>query len=237
MQTLTRANNNPAPAGDKPHRVLIVDDHPLVREGLANLIRAEPDLVISGEAGSVNEALQAIAKNRPDVLLLDLSLPGPNGMELIKDLRLRNGSPPVLVLSMHEESFYAERVLRAGARGYIMKQEPAARVIEALRTVLRGDLYLSPAIGARLLKTLIGGQRNPPERSGMQRLSDRELQVFECIGRGRTTQEISEQLHLSVKTIETYRAHIKLKLGLKNGTDLTHRAIRWVETEGLPEPN
>ena len=230
MQMTPRAILNHG-TGHKPFRVLIVDDHPLVREGLAKLIQETPDLELSGEAGDVKEALQAITGEKPDVLLLDLSLPGRNGIELIKDLHLRYPDLPVLVLSMHEESFYAERVLSAGASGYIMKQEPAAHVIEALRTVLQGAVYLSPAIGARLLKTIFSGHRNPQPRTSMERLSNRELQVFECIGQGLTTQEIAAQLHLSVKTIETYRAHVKLKLGFNNHTELTHQAIRWVEAE------
>ena len=213
----------------KSHRVLVVDDHPLVREGLSKLIQKDPALTLSGAVGSAVEALQAVVRKMPDVVLADLSLPGTNGLELIKDLRLRHPKLPVLVLSMHEESFYAERALRAGARGYIMKQAPGAQVIEALHTVLRGDLYLSQAIGATLLRTLVVGKKERPQRSGMEQLSDRELQVFECIGRGLTTQGIAAQLHLSVKTIETYRAHIKIKLGLTNSTALTHHAIRWID--------
>jgi DNA-binding NarL/FixJ family response regulator len=225
----TEVNADKNAAEQKPRRVLIVDDHPLVREGLVRIIRSAGGLDVSGEAGSIPEAMQAIAAQKPDMVLLDLSLPQGSGLELLKDLQIQHPDLPVLVLSMHDEKFYAERALRAGARGYIMKQEPSASVVEAIRTVLRGGLYVSPSISAGILEKFAGGSRDPEKQTGVERLSNRELQVFECIGHGRSTQEIASQLKLSIKTIQAHREHIKEKIGVRSSTDLAHHAIRWVE--------
>jgi len=211
--------------------VLLVDDHPLVREGIANLIRTTPELKVSAEVGNAEETLLALAKEVPDLVLLDISLPGKNGIELLKDMHARYPRMQVLVLSMHEETVYAERALRAGAHGYIMKQEPGAKVIEAIRCVLRGELYVSPAIAAHMLKQYVSNRQGLDTRTSIEKLSDRELQVFSSIGKGMSTQEIAEMFHLSVKTIQTYREHIKRKLGLRNATDLVHHATHWVESE------
>jgi len=213
-------------------RVFLVDDHPLVREGLATLIRATPDLVVSGEAGQADEACLKLAEDVPDLAMIDLSLPGMGGIDLIKEVRERFPQLRVLVLSMHEENMYAERVLRAGAHGYIMKQAPGPKIIEAVRTVLRGDVYVSPAIAARMLKLIVDGDAGSGRRSSVEELSNRELQVFTCIGMGKATQEIANELHLSVKTIQTYREHIKRKLALRNATDLIHYASQWVQSQG-----
>lgn len=215
----------------KERKILLVDDHPLVREGIATLIRATPDLRLSAEAGSAAEALQAIQDEMPDLVLLDISLPGTSGIELLKDLHARFPRLLVLVLSMHEESVYAERALRAGAQGYIMKQEAGAKVIEAVRCVLRGELYVSASLAARMVKLFVANKQGKDTRTSVERLSDRELQVYSFIGSGLSTQEVAEKLCLSVKTIQTYREHIKRKLGLRNATDLVHHATHWVENE------
>lgn len=212
-------------------KILLVDDHPLVREGIATLIRATPDLRISAEAGNAAEALQAIQDEMPDIVLLDISLPGTSGIELLKDLHARFPRLLVLVLSMHEESVYAERALRAGAHGYIMKQEAGAKVIEAVRCVLGGELYVSASLAARMVKLFVANKQGKDARTSVERLSDRELQVYSFIGSGLSTQEVAEKLCLSVKTIQTYREHIKRKLGLRNATDLVHHATHWVENE------
>ncbi len=212
-------------------RVVLVDDHPLVREGLAALIRTTSDLAVAGEVGNAAETLQLLESETPDLILLDLGLPGTSGIELLKDLRVRYPQVRVLVLSMHEESVYAERVLRAGAQGYIMKHEIGETILEAIRSVLRGELYVSPNIAAHMVKIFVGGKQGKDVRTGVEQLTDRELQVYTCIGKGMSTQDVAEHLHLSAKTIQTYREHIKRKLNLRNAMDLVHHAMHWVEAE------
>ncbi len=208
-------------------RVLVVDDHPVVRQGLRLLIDHESDLEVCAEAETVADALEAITKHKPDVAVVDLSLRGTSGLELIKDIRVRHADLPVLVLSMSDESVYAERVLRAGASGYLMKEAATDEVLTALRRVLDGGIYLSDAMASRLLAQLV---RGVPADGGspVDRLSDRELEVFGLIGRGLGTGEIARRLHLSPKTIETYRAHIKQKLNLADATELLQHAIYYV---------
>lgn len=218
-------------AGAAAKKVLIVDDHPIVRHGLAQLIGQEKDLAVCGEAGTYDEALAALARGLPDVVILDLSLPGPSGLSLLKRIRELYPELPVLVLSMHEESVYAERALRAGANGYVMKGQADSAVIEALRKVLAGELYLSPESSTRLLQQFLGRARGSVGPTGIERLSDRELEVFECIGRGLSSQKIAEKLGMSVKTVEVHRVHIKRKLGIENGAQLMREAVRWVERE------
>lgn len=223
--------------GESKKSILLVDDHPLVREGIATLIRTTPDLAIAAEAGSAAEALDALRAQQPDLVLLDITLPGANGIELLKDLHVRYPKMHILVLSMHEESVYAERALRAGAHGYIMKQEAGSKVIEAIRRVLSGELYVSPALAVRMVKLFVANKQGKDTRTSVERLSDRELQVYTHIGNGLSTQEIATKLCLSVKTIQTYREHIKRKLGLRNATDLVHHATHWVQNEmGSPLP-
>lgn len=212
--------------------VLLVDDHPLVREGLATMISATRDLVVVGEAGCANEAYQQLTTNVPDLVMIDLSMPGMNGIDLIKDVHEKFPRVRVLVLSMHEENVYAARALRAGAQGYIMKQASSAEIIEAVRTVLRGEVYVSPVVASRLLKMIADGDIGMRQRNSVDDLSNRELQVLTSIGNGLATQEIADQLHLNVKTIQTYREHIKRKLTLRNATDLTHYATQWVQSQG-----
>jgi DNA-binding NarL/FixJ family response regulator len=215
----------------KRKRIVLVDDHPIVRDGLAQLINRSGDLVVCAEAGDAAEALRLFDELRPDMAIVDISLKGVDGLELIKQARAQWPELRVLALSMHSEELYAERVLRAGARGYIMKQEARDGVLTAIRQVLAGDIYLSPALRTHLLRYVIGGQ-NKQGRLPMDTLSDRELAVLERIGRGRGTREISVELNLSVKTIESYRDHIKRKLNLHGAPQLVRYAVQWVQAGG-----
>lgn len=224
------AKKNPA-AAQKKQRLLIVDDHPMMREGLAQLINHEADLVVCGEAGSANEALDLVEKLKPELVLVDISLPDKGGLELIKDLQALHPALLMLVISMHDESLHAERVLRAGARGYIMKQEGGGKIMEAIRQVLAGQIYVSHKMSARILETF-SGRRAKASRSPIESLTDREFEVFRHIGQGIGTREIARRLSLSVKTVEVHRANIKQKLGLKGATELVRHAVRWVETSG-----
>jgi DNA-binding NarL/FixJ family response regulator len=208
-------------------RILIVDDHPVVRRGLRMLIDDEPDLFVCGEAGDADEAIRALDAKKPDLVIVDLSLKESSGLELIKRIKSRNAAAKMLVSSMFDESLYAERVLNAGALGYVSKQEAMEKVIEAIRCVLSGRVYLSAAMSDRMLHRL-ARDHQAIERSPVETLSDRELEVFEMIGRGRTTAEIAGQLHLSVKTVETHREKVKAKLGLKTAAELYQHAVRWV---------
>lgn len=208
-------------------RVAVVDDHPLFRERLCQLINNEPDMEVCGEAEGAEQALRLIRTATPDLAIVDIALKASSGLELIRSIKALSISVPVLVLSMHEESLYADRALRAGASGYITKSQEAGDVLMAIRAVLAGKVYLSPEMTADLLKNLgATGIRGVPR--SVDRLTDRELQVLELIGRGRTTREIAETLKLGVATIDTYRARIKEKMNFRNATDLVHFAIRWV---------
>ncbi len=222
-------NSMPRSAAE-PVRLLLVDDHPVVRKGLAQLIDGESDMAVCGEAETATEALAIVRQTEPDLAIIDISLKDSSGIELIKDLRARYPRLPVLVLSMHDESFYAERCLRAGAMGYVTKEEATETVLTAVRRILSGDLYLSEKMASKMLSVFVSGGRNS-SGSSIDRLSDRELEVFELIGRGLPTREVAEKLHLSVKTIESHRANIKRKLNLSNATELLQRAIQWVEVE------
>ncbi len=210
--------------------VFIVDDHPIVRDGLAELIGREAGLHVCGQAASGFQAMESLSGTQADILVVDLSLEDMNGLTLIKNLRSRSDTTPILVLSMHEENLYAERALRAGAQGYIMKREAPTKVIDAIRRVLAGNVYLSSELSSRLMQNLVGN-RGAAGILTVSRLSDRELEVYTLIGQGLKTREIAAKLNLSVKTIETYREHIKEKLGLKNATELVQNAIKWVHTE------
>lgn len=210
--------------------VLIVDDHPIMRQGLAQIIDQEPDLYACGEAENSLKALEAITQLQPDVAIVDITLKGRiGGIELIKDIKLRWPTLPVLVLSVHDESVYAERALRAGARGYIMKEEATSRVIKALRQVVAGKIYLSENMASRMLQKLVDPTADTV--SPVDSLSDRELEVFTLIGQGLSTRQIAEKLHLSVKTVETHRSRIKDKLHLQNASELTWHAIDWVQNQ------
>jgi len=207
--------------------VLIVDDHPIVRQGLALLINQEKDLEVCGQAGDAHEAMQAIRQLHPDMVIVDISLKDTSGMELIKDLKIQHPDLPVLTLSMHDEAVYGERALRAGARGYIMKQEATGKVVTAIRRVLAGEVYVSDGMAAKMVSKFVGGGTRTASAPA-DCLSDRELEVFRMIGEGFGTREMAEKLHLSIKTIETYRAHLKDKLGLQDANELLRSAIQWV---------
>jgi DNA-binding NarL/FixJ family response regulator len=208
-------------------RVLVVDDHPIVREGLAQMINREPDLAVCGDAADMHVALQLIETLKPDILIVDVSLDGPDGLDLLKHIRAHDPSLPVLILSMHDESIYAERALRAGANGYIMKQEATDRVLEALRRILNHEVYVSSRVANKMLQQFVGTAGNDKKHSSVDDLSDRELEVLRLIGAGHATRQIAEELHLSVKTVETYQAHLKEKLALRNSRELVQYATRW----------
>jgi DNA-binding NarL/FixJ family response regulator len=210
-------------------RLFILDDHPMMREGLAQLVNNEPDLTVCGEAGSAREALDAVASLGPDLMIADISLPDKNGIEVIKDLQTLHPHLPVLVISMHEESLYAERVLRAGGRGYIMKQEGGKKLMEAIRRVLSGQIYVSEKVSIRMLEGMSG--RHVKSSSPIEQLSDREFGILQLIGQGKGTREVAEQLHLSIKTVESHRANIKRKLNVKTASEMVRFAVRWIESQ------
>lgn len=214
------------PAGRKS-RIFLVDDHPIVRRGLADLINVEPDLKICGEADSAESAVTAIAEANPDLVIADISLPGADGIELIRFLRKAHLKVSVLILTMHEEEHLAERALRAGAKGFIMKYRAMADLLDAIRCVLAGRLYVSADTTEQILSHSLGSARKKP--TGIEGLSDRERQVLELLGRGEGTRAVADQLRLSVKTVETYRAKIKEKLQLTGAAQLVQRAVQWVE--------
>jgi DNA-binding NarL/FixJ family response regulator len=207
-------------------RILIVDDHPMTRQGLVTLIEHQPDWAVCFEAQNAEQALEAIAKTKPDLVLVDISLPGKSGLELIKDIRALHEHPLVLVISMYDESLYVERVLRAGARGYVPKHAGAAKLVEAIRAVLNGRIYVSDEMSAHLLEQLSGAS-SLQMRSPVEQLSDREFEVFELIGRGLSAHEIAQRLFLSAKTVDAHRANIKEKLKIKTTAELIAYAARW----------
>ncbi len=229
-----RSSVEPSVAQDKK-RLLLVDDHPILRHGLASALNGQVHLCVCGEANDSAEALSMVARLEPDLTLVDLSLRGGDGIELLKDLRVRHPKMPTLVLSMHDEALYAERALRAGARGYVMKQEKFDRLLLAISRVLAGMIYVSDQVAAHAVQRMAGGgsglavpESAPPSTDAyVERLTDRELQVFRLIGRGLGTRLIADNLHLSRKTIESHREHIKSKLGLRDGSELVQRAIQW----------
>ena len=209
-------------------RVFLVDDHPAMRQGLQELIGQETDLTVCGQAADIPSALEGIQKTKPDIAIVDLTLKDSSGLDLVKDLKIRFAKLPVLILSMHNEALYAERSIRAGARGYIMKEATTENIIQAIRQVLNGDIYLSPGVSSKMLKKMAGVQAG--EADPVEGLSDRELEVFKLIGEGLRTRDIAERLHLSIKTVESYREHIKIKLHLDNAAKLTRAAVEWVQS-------
>lgn len=218
------------PPGRK--RILLVDDHPFMRAGLAQLIDLQPDMVVAGEAGNPAEAIQKFAVAKPDMVLTDMTMPGRSGLEFIKDLRAAYPDVAILVVSMHDEAIFAERALRAGARGYIMKEAGGENLLTAIRQVLSGQIYLSPRMSANALD-IFSGRRPRGSSSPIEKLSDREFEVFRLVGQGKSTRDIAQQLHLSTKTVDVHRGHIKEKLELKDTTALVRHAVRWVETQNL----
>lgn len=209
--------------------VFVVDDHPVIRWGYISLINQEPDLEVCGEADTAFEALDKIPEASPDLAIVDISLAGMNGIELTKQLRVLHPDLPVLIVSMHDEVLYGDRALRAGARGYIMKREVRTKIVEAIRRLLSGGTYLSDQMSTRLLNQYQGGRFD--ERSPIERLSDRELEVFELYGRGYSTREIAEALFISRKTVESHRNRIKDKLGLESTSQFLQRAVQWVQSQ------
>ncbi len=218
--------SSPAPA--RKSRVLIIDDHVMVREGVAEIIRHEPDLDVCSTATTAQEGLEAVDKLKPDLVIVDITLPGKNGIEFIKDARAAYPELRILVMSMHDESLYADRVLRAGGRGYIRKQEGGDKLIEAMRRVLRGEIAVSEKMTGRLLEKFSGRKTMD---SPLEGLSDRELEVFQLIGQGKTMKEIAGELHLSPKTVEVHRSRIREKLRISSAAELISYAARWSETQ------
>ena len=214
-------------------RIVVVDDHPIFREGLLQSINRQPDLMVCGEAENAPQALGLIGELKPDLVLVDISLPGKSGFELVRDIQAMHPGVAVLVLSMHDESLYAERVLRAGARGYVMKHERPEQLLEAIRHVVSGRTYVSEKMAARILD-VFSGRRPTGTGSPLARVSDREFEILQLIGRGRNSHEIAKELHLSVKTVDTHRSHLKEKLKLKNALQLTRYAVCWVEGRNAP---
>lgn len=212
------------------YRVLLVDDHPMTREGLAAIIHRQADLEVCCEASCPAEAMSALSKGKPDLMVTDMTMPGRSGIEFIKDVHAMRPDLPILVLSMHDEMLYAERSLRAGARGYVMKDAGSAKLLEVIRLVLSGQSYVSPQMSARLLDAMTG-RRPRGSESPIEKLSDREFEVFQLLGGGKTTKEVARTLNLSSKTVDVHRGRIKEKLQLKDATSLLHHAVRWVETQ------
>lgn len=214
-------------------RVLLVDDHAVVRHGLAALLAGEPDLAVCGEAGTVAEALAAADSLRPDVAIVDITLKDENGLDFIREARRRGHAFPMLVLSMHDEATHAEKALRAGAQGYVMKEQGDECLLAALRAVLKGETYLSDAARARMLQDYLQKDGAAKPETGIESLTDREREIFECLGRGMTTRRIAEKYTISERTVEVHRAHIKRKLGCEDAAQLLREAVRWVEGQSV----
>jgi DNA-binding NarL/FixJ family response regulator len=220
------------PAETKHARIAIVDDHTMMREGLKQLIESDSGLECCGIASNTAEALRVVESEKPDLLTVDITLPGRNGLELIKDVLAVNPALPILVISMHDESLYAQRVLKAGAKGYVMKDADSATLLKAIHRVLEGVIYVSPAMSAQILEAFSGRHSNRPVE-GVHKLSDREFEVFQLIGEGKSTQQIADTLNISVKTVEVHRAHIREKLKLEDGAAVLRYAVRWNESRKL----
>jgi len=229
MKRVRSTNKNPKCDPPQAKRIVIVDDHPLFRKGLEQLIHSADGFAVCGEAASAAQAMDVLRQVKPDLVIVDISLPGANGVELIKNIRAELPKLPVLVLSMHDESLYALRALRAGAQGYVMKQEALEKVIDAIREILAGRPYLSAAMSGKLITRYAEGGESRSRAT--DKLSDRELEILELIGKGHDVRDIAEELHLSPKTVETHRAHIKEKLDLKNARQVARFAVQWVVQE------
>lgn len=211
-------------------RIYIVDDHPLVRQGLSQIVASEADMEICGEAEDSPAAIRGVGEANPDAIIVDISLKGANGLELIKNLKAIHEDIPILVFSMHDETIYAQRALRAGAKAYVMKKESPSKVVDAIRKIIQGEIYVSPSVADQVLHQIVSGPGNF-STSPVDRLTDRELEVVQLIGRGLSSREVAESLHLSVKTIESHRAHVKEKLSLRNATELVQFSVQWVDQQ------
>lgn len=231
MKLARSTNKNPRCDPPDAKRIVIVDDHPLFRKGLEELIHSDGGFAVCGEAGTAAEAMNVIRKLSPDLAIIDISLPGANGIELIKNIRAEFRKLPILVLSMHDETLYALRAIRAGAEGYVMKHEAMANVVHAIHEVFNGRPYLSPAMAAQVITKFAHGA-SEGETDPTARLSDRELEILELIGKGTEVRQIAKLLHLSPKTVETHRAHIKDKLDLKNAREVARFAVQWLDARG-----
>lgn len=218
--------------GTAKRRILLVDDHPMTREGLAVNLNRQADLVVCGEAGAPAEAMSLLPQLKPDLMVTDLTMPGRSGVEFVKDVHAMLPDLPILVLSMHDEMLYAERALRAGARGYLMKDAGSGKILEVIRLILGGQPYASPQISVRLLDAMTG-RRPRGSASPIEKLSDREFEVFRLLGTGKSTKEVATALCLSPKTVDVHRGRIKEKLQIKDATSLLHHAVRWVETQAV----
>ena len=215
--------------------LLLVDDHPMMRAGLAQLINQQADLHVSAEAGNPAEALKLLETIKPDLILSDITMPGRSGIDFIRDVLALLPGMSILVVSMHDETIYAERVLQAGARGYIMKESGGENLLIAIRQVLSGSVYVSREMSTRILDNL-SSKKPRASNSAITQLSNREFEIFQLIGRGLGTRKIADQLHISTKTVEVHRGHIKEKLGIKDASELVHRAIQWIEAENSGRP-
>src|SRR5881409_1927942 len=232
MKRVKSTTKNPKCDPPDAKRIVIVDDHPLFRKGLEQLMHSDGAFAVCGEAGNAPEAMEVIRKLHPDLVIVDLSLPGANGIELIKNIRAEFAKLPILVLSMHDESLYALRAMRAGAEGYVMKHEAMQNVVQAIHEVFNGRPYLSPAMAAQVI-TKFAHRQAEGETDAVERLSDRELEILELIGKGNEVRQIAKLLHLSPKTVETHRAHIKEKLNLASAHQVGRFAVQWVSVRGM----
>ncbi len=219
------------PSKESPHTILIVDDHSIVRHGLVSLLAREKDFSVIGEAGSYEEAMEALARRAPDLMIVDITLKDRSGLDVIRAAREKYPHTRSLVLSMHDESDYAEKALKAGAQGYVMKENADEVIVDALRTVVQGEIFVSTETAARMLQRYLKKDEAPPEY-GVEALTERELEVFQCIGQGMSSRKIAEKLGLSDRTVEVHRAHIKRKLRCEDGAQVLREAVRWVEGQG-----
>ncbi|MEM9159698.1 MAG: response regulator transcription factor [Verrucomicrobiota bacterium] len=213
-------------------RIFIVDDHPLVRQGLSQIIAGQEDMEVCGEAEDSPSAMQGVGNTNPDAIIVDISLQGNNGLELIKNIKAVYDTIPIMVFSMHDETIYAQRALRAGAKAYVMKKESSDKVVTAIHKIMKGEIYVSASVADQVLHQIVNGPNNVSQ-SPIDRLTDRELEVVQLIGRGLSTREIAESLNLSVKTIESHRAHVKEKLNLRNATELVQFSVQWVDQQTM----
>jgi len=226
-----KKSSTPKATAPRKHRVFLVDDHPIVLSGFKVLLDSQPDLEVCGTAGSAEEALAHAPALKADLIITDLTLPGRDGLELIRDMLAVRPGQALLVVSMHDELLYAERALRSGARGFLMKEAGSEKMLAAIRHVLAGNVYVSERMSAKILDAFSGSRQRAGD-SPIQKLSDREFEVFRMLGEGRTTKEIADRLHISTKTVAVHRGHIKEKLGVQSATELMHQAVRWVESGG-----